>query len=102
MGDAARQKHAVARAEQFAPLADGRLDLAGQPQGDLAPWDEILFPFDPALRGVEDLKDTPISHAGDHSRVVEEVYSCDHNGIMEVEIRDATNGFSRRYTLRRK
>jgi molecular chaperone DnaK (HSP70) len=86
----------------FRYLECSRLDQAGQPQGDLAPWDEILFPFDPALRGAEDLKDTAISHARNHNHVVEEVYSCDHNGVIEVEIRDADNGFSRRYTLRRK
>jgi len=86
----------------FRYLECSRLDQAGQPQGDLAPWDEILFPFDPALRGVENLKDASISHSPDHSRLVEEVYSCDHNGIIEVEIKDAANGFSRCYTLRRK
>lgn len=86
----------------FRYLECSRLDQAGQPQGDLAPWDEILFPFDPALRGAENLKDTAISHARNHNHVVEEVYSCDHNGVIEVEIKDADNGFSRRYTLRRK
>jgi molecular chaperone DnaK (HSP70) len=91
----------------FRYLECSRIDQAGQPQGDLAPWDEILFPFDPALRGPEDsptenLKDTSISRASNHNHVVEEVYSCDHNGIIEVEIKDADNHFSRRYTLRRK
>ncbi len=86
----------------FRYLECSRLDQAGQPQGDLAPWDEILFPFDPALRDAENLKDTAISHARNHNHVVEEVYSCDHNGVIEVEIKDADNGFSRRYTLRRK
>jgi molecular chaperone DnaK (HSP70) len=107
----AKGEQPLVRVRRYAPIHNighfrylecSRLDQAGQPQGDLAPWDEILFPFDPALRSSEDLKDAPISHAGDHSRVVEEVYSCDHNGIIEVEIKDATNGFSRRYTLRRK
>jgi len=86
----------------FRYLECSRLDQAGQPQGDLAPWDEILFPFDPALRGAESLKDTAVSHARNHNHVVEEVYSCDYNGVIEVEIKDADNGFSRRYTLRRK
>jgi len=86
----------------FRYLECGRLDQAGQPQGDLAPWDEILFPFDPELRAVEDLKDASVSHSRDHNHIVEEVYSCDHNGIIEVEIKDADNGFSRRYTLRRR
>src|SRR5262249_38063902 len=39
----------------FRYLECSRVDQSGQPHGDLAPWDEILFPFDPALRGPEDL-----------------------------------------------
>ena len=101
----------LVRVRQYAPIHNvghfrylecGRLDQAGQPQGDLAPWDEILFPFDPQLRGVEDLKDASISHSRVHNHIVEEIYSCDHNGIIEVEIKDASNGFNRRYTLRRR
>jgi molecular chaperone DnaK len=107
----AKGEQPLVRVRRYAPIHNighfrylecGRLDQAGQPQGDLAPWDEILFPFDPQLRGVEDLKDASISHSCDHAHIVEEVYSCDHNGIIEVEIKDASNGFSRRYTLRRK
>jgi molecular chaperone DnaK (HSP70) len=107
----AKGEQPLVRARRYAPIHNvghfrylecSRIDQAGQPQGDLAPWDEILFPFDPALRGAEDLKDASISRARDHNHVIEEVYSCDHNGIIEVEIKDATNGFSRRYTLRRR
>jgi molecular chaperone DnaK (HSP70) len=107
----AKGEQPLVRVRRYAPIHNighfrylecGRLDQAGQPQGDLAPWDEILFPFDPQLRGVEDLRDASISHSCDHTHIVEEVYSCDHNGIIEVEIKDAANGFSRRYTLRRR
>ncbi|MBO0859500.1 MAG: Hsp70 family protein [Chloracidobacterium sp.] len=90
----------------FRYLECSRVDQSGQPQGDLAPWDEILFPFDPALRGPEDsfsgnLKDASIARASNHNHIVEEIYSCDHNGIIEVEIKDVADDFSRRYTLRR-
>jgi molecular chaperone DnaK (HSP70) len=107
----AKGEQSLVRVRRYAPIHNighfrylecGRLDQAGQPQGDLAPWDEILFPFDPEMRGAEDLKDARVSHSRDHNHIVEEVYSCDHNGIIEVEIKDADNGFSRRYTLRRK
>jgi molecular chaperone DnaK (HSP70) len=107
----AKGEQPLVRVRRYAPIHNighfrylecARLDQAGQPQGDLAPWDEILFPFDPSLRGAEDLKGASISHSRDHTHTVEEVYSCDHNGIIEVEIKDADNGFSRRYTLRRK
>jgi molecular chaperone DnaK (HSP70) len=86
----------------FRYLECSRVDRAGQPQGDIAPWDEILFPFDPALRSSENLKDASITRRRNHSEVVEEIYSCDHNGVIEVMIKDASNGFSRHYRLRGK
>ncbi len=103
------------RVRQYAPshnvgyfryLECSRVDQAGHPKGDIAPWDEILFPFDPAIQSTlppgEDLKEASIRRANNHNNVVEEVYSCDHNGIIEVEIKDAAHGFSRRYRLRGK
>ena len=78
------------------------MDQAGQPQGDIAPWDEIVFPFDPALQSDNGLKDVTITRGHSYGNIVEEVYSCDANGIIEVEIADTTNGFSRRYRLRGK
>jgi molecular chaperone DnaK (HSP70) len=86
----------------FRYLECSRVDQSGQPQGDIAPWDEILFPIDPALQSTEDLKEAYITRGRDYGTVVEEHYSCDHNGIIAVEIKDATNEFSRHYRLRRK
>ncbi|MGH9936419.1 MAG: Hsp70 family protein, partial [Blastocatellia bacterium] len=103
----------------FRYLECSRVDQAGQPQGDIAPWDEILFPFDPALQSTlqstlqpglqsgedlpsESLAEASIARGRNYGNIVEEVYSCDHNGIIEAEIKDATNGFSRRYRLRGK
>src|SRR5215813_11804606 len=107
----AKGEQPLTRVRRYAPthnvghfryLECSRVDRAGQPQGDLAPWDEILFPFDPALRSGENLKDASITRRRNHSEVVEEVYSCDHNGVIEVVIKDAANGFSRNYRLRGK
>jgi len=86
----------------FRYLECSRLDSAGQPQGDIAPWDEILFPFDPALQSDNGLKQTPITRGQQYGTVVEETYSCDSNGIIEVEIADAANQYSRRFRLRGK
>ena len=86
----------------FRYLECGRVDKAGQPQGDIAPWDEIIFPFDTALQTDNGLKDASVMRGHPHGNSVEEVYSCDHNGIIEVEIADVTNHFSRRYRLRGK
>jgi molecular chaperone DnaK (HSP70) len=86
----------------FRYLECSRLDQTGQPQGDIAPWDEILFPFDPALQSDDGLKQTAITRGQRYGNVVEEVYSCDSNGIIEVEIADDANNFSQRYKLRGK
>ena len=107
----AKGEEPLTRVRRYAPthnvghfryLECSRVDQDGQPQGDIAPWDEILFPFDPALRSHEDLKEESIGRMRNHSNIVEEIYSCDHNGIIEVVIKDAANGFSRRYKLRGK
>ncbi len=101
----------LTRARRYAPthnvgyfryLECSRIDQAGHPQGDITPWDEILFPFDPTLQSDNELKQAHITRLSNHGAVVEEVYTCDHNGIINVEIKDAANGFSRRYRLRGK
>jgi molecular chaperone DnaK (HSP70) len=86
----------------FRYLECSRVDRAGQPQGDIAPWDEILFPFDPALRNDNGLTDAVITRGHDYGNIIEEVYSCDANGIIEVEIADISNHFSHRHRLRGK
>jgi molecular chaperone DnaK len=83
----------------FRYLECGRLDPTGQPQADIAPWNEILFPFDPALQSDDGIKETAITRGQQYGSLIEEVYSCDSNGIIEVEIVDLTNHFSRRYRL---
>jgi molecular chaperone DnaK (HSP70) len=71
-----------------------------RPAGDIAPWDDILFPFDPELRknGAETAvrMTTPSTNS-----LIEEVYSCDENGIIQVTIRNVTAGYDRVYALRR-
>src|SRR5262245_22989717 len=89
----------------FRYLECRRLDPSGQPQGDISPWDEILFPFDPGLQsgnGHSDLNQIAVTRGHHYGNVVEEIYSCDSSGIIEVEIADVTNRFSRRYRLRGK
>jgi hypothetical protein len=75
-----------------------RIGENGQPSGDLTLWDEIRFPFDPALRGVEDLTLVDVSlFPGDSE--VEEEYSCDASGIVKVTISNRSAGYRREYAL---
>jgi molecular chaperone DnaK (HSP70) len=86
----------------FRYLECSGLDASFQPQGDITTWDEIYFPFDPALRGTEALADVPVTRVNLNGRLIEETYSCDANGIIEVEITDLTDHFSRSFKLRGK
>jgi len=101
----------VTRARRYLPahnlghfryLECGGLGAAGEPTGDLTPWDEIYFPFDPALEGEADLKGVPVARAPLGEGVVEEIYSCDRNGIIAVEIVNHATGARRSYRLRGK
>jgi molecular chaperone DnaK (HSP70) len=73
----------------------------GQPAGNLTIWEDIRFPFDPALRDTEDLASIPVSRslAGDQS--LEEEYTCDSSGIVKVTITNRTAGYRREYALGR-
>jgi len=74
----------------------------GQPSGDIAVWDEILFPFDPALRHTSSLEGLPVlrSDAVD-AEEIEESYACDAAGVVKVTIRNLTSSYSREFRLGR-
>jgi molecular chaperone DnaK (HSP70) len=92
----------------FRYLECSRLNLHGQPQGDIATWDEIHFPFDPQLQTAiepaelaeKNLRSIPIERGYHFQNVIEETYSCDAHGLLEVEIADLTTGYRRRCRLR--
>ena len=46
-----------------------RIGEDGQPSGDLTLWDDIQFPFDPALRGAGDLTLVDVSRIGEGCRL---------------------------------
>ncbi len=74
----------------------------GEPAGNLTLWDEILFPFDPALSGVDQLSPAAVCHSSvAQQQEIVEAWSCDENGVVEVSIENRTAGYSRRYRLGR-
>jgi molecular chaperone DnaK (HSP70) len=84
----------------FRYVEAARIGEDGQPSGDLALWDEIRFPFDPALRSSNDLTPVDVSRIGeDAGSEIEEEYSCDASGIVKVTIRNRSAGYHREYTL---
>jgi molecular chaperone DnaK (HSP70) len=74
----------------------------GVPSGEIALWDEIRFPFDPALANVSDLRSTAVVRSSEAaSQSIEERYECDSSGSIAVTIANHTSGYSRTYRLGR-
>lgn len=71
----------------------------GRPDGDLTPWDEVLFPFEHALR-VRALRAADVKRSAEGPEIVE-TYALGSEGAVTVTITDSTDGFSRTFTLRR-
>jgi hypothetical protein len=84
----------------FRYLECSQLDEHGQPKGEIANWDQIWFPFDPELRGLEDLSEVPVVaiRPGGDLRVREE-YTCDAAGSVRVRIHAEPAGYVREYSI---
>ena len=86
----------------FRYLECARIGADGRPAGDITAWDDIRFPFDPALREGVDLSALPVVRSAAAAQgVVEEVYTCDAGGTVTVTIANATAGYAREYRLAR-
>ena len=84
----------------FRYLECDHIDAAARPAGDIAPWDDIVFPFEPNLRETATI--TPVQDlAATAAPLVEEVYQCDENGIIKVTIRNLSAGYDCAYSLHR-
>ncbi|MEM6993381.1 MAG: Hsp70 family protein [Myxococcota bacterium] len=71
----------------------------GQPAGDLTPWEEVRFPYDPALRDGE-LDGRPAERrCGELDEEIVETYTHAPDGTIEVAIENRTRGYRRRYAL---
>jgi molecular chaperone DnaK len=74
----------------------------GQPSGDMAVWDEILFPFDPELADAHSLDKLAVNHSPRAAiQKIEEHYACDAAGVVTVTIRNLTAHYGREYKLGR-
>jgi molecular chaperone DnaK (HSP70) len=72
----------------------------GDPSGDVTQWDEIRFAFDPALSAQTDLELFPVSHSDQAAaQIVEERYTADSSGSIQVRIRNVTAGYERNFPL---
>lgn len=85
----------------FRYLESSTLTDAGEPSGDIAVWDEVLFPLDPALSGETALAAVPVTRKVDSAQHIEERYACDATGAATVTIRNLTAGYEREFRLGR-
>jgi len=84
----------------FRYLECGRLNESGMPEDDLTVLKEIQFPFDRKLQNQPELDKVSIEPLTQPAESpVEEIYSCDSDGIIELTIRDTGNGYEKRYVL---
>jgi len=94
-----RRYNPVHNIGHFRYLECTHLDPHGQPCGDVTIWDEIQFPFDPALREI-DAVEVEYSPAA-QSHEIEETYSIDASGTVTIAIGNLTAGYQRAYRLGR-
>ncbi len=71
----------------------------GEPAGDIVPFAEVVFPFDPALQdsGV-DVREAEVVRR-EAGPLVEEEYVVDQHGIIRLRITDLTTGYSQTHEL---
>jgi len=77
----------------------GWLDDSGHPSGDIKPFADVLFPFDPKLRGHSDLSVVPVSRTAALGPEIEERYSITEYGSVELTILDRQSGYERNYKI---
>lgn len=83
----------------FRYLECTHLDGYGQPCGDVTLWDDIQFPFDPALVEAETAEVTHSAAA--RAQQIEESYSIDASGTVTITITNLTSDYERVYRLGR-
>jgi molecular chaperone DnaK (HSP70) len=80
----------------------GWLDAEGTPSGDITPFEDLLFPFDPALQDeAVSLDQVPVQRTRAPASTVEERYEVDAQGVIQVTIRDVDTGYARQARLHR-
>ena len=97
-----RRYQPVHNVGDFRYLEASQIGEDGQPSGDIAVWDEILFPFDPSLADERALESQPVGRSDlAAAQEIEEQYACDSAGVVTVTIRNLTSHYGREYKLGR-
>ena len=68
---------------RFVECAD--VDATGEPRGEIAPYQDIVFPFEAALRDVDDQELRTYSvERREHGPRIQEHYRIDEAGLVRV------------------
>ncbi len=81
-----RRYHPAHNLGHFRFVECSKVDERGQPKGDITLWDELHFPFAPELEQETLLANIPVRRTSLRDELIEEIYSCDAHGIIEVKI----------------
>lgn len=96
----ARRYHPTHNLGHFRYLECSHLSADGRPTGDITHWDEIRFPFVPALASVDNLSQVEVVREADApSQEIEESYAVDAGGRVVVRLSNRTAGYEREYRL---
>jgi molecular chaperone DnaK (HSP70) len=98
---ASRRYHPVHNVGRFRYLECSALGDRGEPAGDILAWQEIVFPYAPGLVGRANLKAVRVQRDAEvESHIIEEVYRCDANGVVEVTMADQTTEYAKTFRVR--
>ena len=76
------------------------IDDRGQPSGDLTPWGDLYFPYDPALVDSHELDQLAAARCeGLTGEEIVETYEYGADGGVTISIENKTHGYRRRYTV---
>jgi molecular chaperone DnaK (HSP70) len=95
---AVRRYRAVHNLGHYRYVECGRL-RDGRPDGDVTPWDEIRFAFDPRLRQVDALDRVEVQRLASGGPEVEERYTCSSSGLFEVTLAVLDDGYQQTFRL---
>lgn len=94
-----RRYRATHNVGHFRFIECGWLDGEGHPSGDIKPFADVLFPFDPKLRGSTDLRRVPIARTPVEGPEIEEQYSISEYGSVELTILDRSSGYTQNFKI---
>lgn len=76
------------------------IDSHGRPAGDLTPWGDLYFPYDPALVDRNDLDRLPEARCGGlESEEIVETYEYGADGGVSISIENRTRGYRKRFSV---